>query len=115
MKEITFRRPLHSIFPAGLLGGKIYSPARLADATDWMRTRPDDPESTEEYGMGLSRGQRCGYTYVGHDGALPGAASVMKYMEDLGVYVGAVTNTDKTPAPGARELDCLIREALLNE
>ena len=102
-------------FLSGLLTGKLYSPARLAEAKDWMRTAPDDPENTEEYGMGLARERRDGYTYVGHDGALPGGASVMKYIEELGVYVGAVTNTDKKYEPGAPDLEYLVREALAGE
>jgi len=102
-------------FLSGFLTGKLCSEASLAGAKDWMRQRPDDPDNTWEYGMGLSRHQRDGYLVIGHDGALPGAASVMRYIEELGVYVGAVTNTDKDSVPGAPGLEDLVRQALLNE
>jgi hypothetical protein len=46
---------------------------------DGLRTRPQDLGGTEEYGMGLTAA-RYGCTYIGYDGALPGAASVMKYL-----------------------------------
>ena len=68
----------------------------------------------EEYGLGLSRRQYDGFTTVGHDGGLPGSGSVMRYIPELDVYIGAVTNTDSNYAD-LPDLAERVHAALLNE
>lgn len=80
-------------FLISLLEGKLYSAQSLADAQDWLPTVPEDPRQGD-YGMALFRSRSGEFTYIGHDGALPGAMSVMKYVPELDVYVGAVANCD---------------------
>ena len=96
-----------------LLEGKLYSAQSLADAQDWLPTVPDDP-SQGDYGMGLFRSKSGELTYVGHDGALPGAMSVMKYVPELDVYVGAVANCDLLHGEKP-DLEQRVAAALRNE
>ena len=101
-------------FLSGFLEGRLCSEAGIANATDWLATEPGDIVGEEEYGLGLSRLQYDGFTTVGHDGGLPGSGTVMRYIPELDVYIGAVTNTDSDYV----ELPDLIERvhaALLNE
>lgn len=81
-------------FLSGFLEGRLCSEERVAAATEWLAVEPGDVEGGEEYGLGLSRKYYDEFTTVGHEGALPGSASVMQYIPELDVYIGAVTNTD---------------------
>jgi len=100
-------------FLSAMLEGSLFSEEALACATDWRSIGPSDFVGGREYGMGLYRHQGDDYTTIGHDGALPGGGSVMQYIVDLDVYVGAVTNTDLDwmEAPDLVER---VRDALLN-
>jgi D-alanyl-D-alanine carboxypeptidase len=101
-------------FLSGFLEGHLCSEAGLANATEWLAIDPGDVVGEGEYGLGLFRRQHDGFTTVGHDGALPGSGSVMRYIPELDVYIGAVTNTDSNYA----ELPHLVERvhaALLNE
>jgi len=100
-------------FLSAMLEGRLFSEEGLANATDWMEIEPGDVVESGEYGLGLFRNQYEGYTTVGHDGALPGAGSVMQYIPGLDVYVGAVTNTDRDYV-AAPDLVERVRRALLN-
>jgi D-alanyl-D-alanine carboxypeptidase len=82
-------------FLSGFLEGRLCSEEGLAAATEWLAVEPGDIANQEEYGLGLSRKHYESFTTVGHEGALPGSASVMQYIPELDVYIGAVTNTDK--------------------
>lgn len=81
-------------FLSALLDGRLYSAESLGDAMDFLATDPNVPLGVEDYGMGLVREQVGDLTYIGHDGALPGAVSVMKYVPELDVVVSAVVNSD---------------------
>jgi D-alanyl-D-alanine carboxypeptidase len=101
-------------FLSGFLEGRLCSEAGIADATEWLPIEPGDLVGEEEYGLGLSRRQYDGFTTLGHDGGLPGSGSAMRYIPELDVYIGAVTNTDSNYA----ELPDLVERvyaALLNE
>jgi D-alanyl-D-alanine carboxypeptidase len=100
-----------ALFLSGLLEGRLLSGEGLAKATDWMETRPEGGGG--EYGLGLFRSRREGFSTVGHTGAMPGSGAVMQYIPEIDVYIGAVTNTDLTGA-GASALPDRIRRALLN-
>jgi len=99
-----------TVFLSAMLEGRLFSQARLENATDWMQTRPDGGN----YGMGLYQSRNDDFITVGHNGALPGGGSVNQYIPELDVYVGAVMNTDadRTEAPNLAER---VRSALLNE
>ena len=101
-------------FLSAMLEGCLFSPAALANATDWRTIEPGDIVEGGEYGMGLFRNQEETYTAIGHDGALPGGGSVMKYLTELDVYVGAVTNTDRDWGDFPT-LEERVRRALRNE
>jgi D-alanyl-D-alanine carboxypeptidase len=99
-----------TVFLSAMLEGRLFSQARLENATDWMQTRPDGGN----YGMGLYQSLYDDFFTVGHNGALPGGGSVNQYIPELDVYVGAVMNTDAD----WKELPDLVervRGALLNE
>ncbi len=98
-------------FLRALLEGRLYSAESLADATDWI---PTEESGGGDYGMGLFRSQRDGLTYVGHDGALPGSMSVMKYIPELDVYVSAVANCDLLNGDRP-DLEQRVARALRNE
>jgi len=101
-------------FLSGFLEGRLCSEAGIANATEWLAIEPGDIVGEEEYGLGLSRRQYDGFTTLGHDGGLPGSGSAMRYIPELDVYIGAVTNTDSNYA----ELPDLVERvyaALLNE
>jgi D-alanyl-D-alanine carboxypeptidase len=85
-------------FLSGFLEGHLCSEQGVANATEWVVVEPGDVVGEGEYGLGLFRRQCDGFTTVGHDGGLPGSGSVMRYIPELDVYVGAVTNTDSNYA-----------------
>jgi len=97
-----------------MLEGRLFSREGLANATDWMEIRPDDPANRGEYGLGLFRSRYDGFSAVGHTGSLPGGGAIMQYITELDVYMGAVMNTD-LDADGASGLLVRIRRALLND
>jgi len=101
-------------FLAAMLEGRLFSAQALAKATDWREIEPGDIVGSGEYGMGLFRNRHETYTTIGHDGALPGGGSVMKYLTELDVYVGAVTNTDRDWGDFPT-LEERVRRALLKE
>jgi D-alanyl-D-alanine carboxypeptidase len=101
------------VFLTAMLEGRLFSGEAMGRATDWMATAPGDSGS-EEYGMGLSRSRHDGYTTVGHNGALPGGGSVMQYIPELDVYVGAVMNADADDVE-APDLVERVKRALRNE
>jgi len=101
-------------FLSSMLGGRLFSEEALALAKDWRTIEPGDIVPGGEYGMGLFRNQGTDFTTIGHDGALPGGGSVMKYILDLDVYVGAVTNTDRDWG-NFPSLERRVVRALLNE
>jgi hypothetical protein len=68
----------------------------------------------QNFGLGLSRTHYDDFTTVGHNGALPGTGSVMQYIPELDVYIGAVTNTDSDRVEEPN-LVGRVRGALLNE
>jgi D-alanyl-D-alanine carboxypeptidase len=101
-------------FLSGFLEGDLCSEEGVANATEWLAIDPGDIVGEGEYGLGLFRRQYDGFTTVGHDGGLPGSGSVMRYIPELDVYIGAVTNTDSDYV----ELPDLVERvhaALLNE
>jgi D-alanyl-D-alanine carboxypeptidase len=100
-------------FLSAFLEGRVCSEAGLAQATEYLAVDPEDPLG-EEYGLGLSRQHWDGFTTVGHNGGLPGSGSVMQYIPELDVYVGAVTNTDSDRVE-APELVERVHAALLNQ
>lgn len=101
-------------FLQGFLEGCLCSEAGLDQAMDWLPVDPGEARG-EEYGLGISRHHYDGgFTTVGHNGALPGSGSVMQYVPELDVYIGAVTNTDSDPV-GAPDLVERVHAALLNE
>ncbi len=97
-------------FLSGMLEGRLFSEDGLARAMD---RRPSLPG--EEYGMGLFRIEYDGYTTVAHDGLLPGGGSEMRYIPELDVYIGAVTNTDRDILSDTPILTERVKRALLNE
>ncbi len=101
-------------FLSAFVEGRLCSEERIADAMEWLAMNPDDVEGEGEYGLGLVRRYYDGFTTLGHDGALPGSGSVMRYIPALDVYVGAVTNTDGRN-PEVPDLVERVHAALLNE
>ncbi len=101
-------------FLSGLLEGRLCSAEGLAAATEWLAVEPGNILNQEEYGLGLSRKHYESFTTLGHDGALPGSASIMEYIPELDVYIGAVTNTDMDYID-APELVERVHGALLEE
>ena len=79
-----------------------------------MAIEPGDVVGEGEYGLGLFRREYDGFTTVGHDGGLPGSGSVMRYIPELDVYIGAVTNTDSNYAD-LPDLVERVHAALVNE
>lgn len=102
-------------FLSSLLTGELFSEQAFANMTDWRDQESSQAVPPSQYGMGLYKESGEGYTTIGHDGALPGGGSVMKYIPDFDVYIGAVTNTDRDSAPGAPSLVERVKRALLNE
>ncbi len=103
-------------FLSALLEGRLYSAEDLADAQDWLPTDDNTPVGEgDDYGMALDRQTHDGLTYIGHDGALPGSSSTMKYVPQLDVYIGDVTNCDLVSLDGARDLELRVAHALRNE
>ena len=102
-------------FLSAMLQGLLFSEEALALATDWIEIEPGDVVSAGEYGMGLMRIENDDNVFIGHDGALPGGGSVMKYIPNLDVYVGAVINTDRDWGSEAPDLVERVVSALLDE
>jgi D-alanyl-D-alanine carboxypeptidase len=101
-------------FLPGFLEGHLCSEEGVTRATEWVAIEPGDVVGEGEYGLGLFRRQHDGFSTVGHDGALPGSGSVMRYIPELDVYIGAVTNTDSNYAD-LPDLVERVYAALLNE
>ena len=95
-----------TVFLSAMLEGRLFSQARLENATDWY--------GGGDNGMGLYRSRYDDFTTVGHNGSLPGGGSVCQYIQDLDVYVGAVRNTDSDWV-SAPDLVERVRRALLDE
>jgi D-alanyl-D-alanine carboxypeptidase len=101
-------------FLSGFLEGRLCSEQGIASATAWVAIEPGDVVGEGEYGLGLFRREYDGFTTVGHDGGLPGSGSVMRYIPELDVYIGAVTNTDSNYAD-LPDLAERVHAAFLNE
>jgi len=102
------------VFLSGLLEGRLLSREGLSNATDWMEIEPGDIVTEGEHGMGLFRHRYDGFCTVGHTGSLPGSLSLMQYIPELDVYIGAGTNNDRVRGGGPGLVE-RIRWALLNE
>ncbi|MCS0606190.1 beta-lactamase family protein [Streptomyces sp. LP11] len=76
-------------FYAALLGGKLMSPARLAEMERFQRVN-----STTAYGLGLRRRDlSCGISVYGHTGAVQGYYTYAFATKDGGRALTAVANT----------------------
>jgi D-alanyl-D-alanine carboxypeptidase len=102
-------------FLSGFLEGFLCSEHGVLCATEWVVVEPGDVVGEGEYGLGLFRRHYDGFTTVGHDGGLPGSGSVMRYIPELDVYVGAVTNTDSDYGEDIPDLVERVYDALVNE
>lgn len=91
-------------FLHALLGGELCSEGSLAMLQDW----------NPYYGLGMFREERGGYAVIGHDGSVPGGQGVNYYIPELDVYIGAVTNSDNDPAPGAPDIAHRVWTVLSN-
>lgn len=102
-------------FLAGLLDGRLHSAQSLADTMDWLPIDPADPRGGGDYGLGFDRLFRDDLTEIGHNGAVPGNTSFMKYVPELDVFVGAVTNSDPEGGEDAPDLAQRVARALRDQ
>lgn len=92
-------------FITALLGGRLLAPAQLAEM---MRTTGN----TQGYGLGLARTELpCGAVTWGHDGSIPGYATVVMSTRDTGRRL-EVSATTASELGGVEGLPELLAEAL---